>query len=113
MRRALLLLLGLAAVTWLEFKFFPGHTYLQGDTQIFLPILERLDAPGYLSRDLVATHPHVTYTIYDELTLFLHEAAGLDFRTALTVQQVVCRTAGVLGVFCWWPAPDWETYRRC
>jgi hypothetical protein len=99
MRRALLLLLCVAAITSLEFQGFPGHTYLQGDTQIFLPILERLDAPGYLSRDLIATHPIVTYTIYDEVTLFLHAAAGLDFQTALTLQQVVCRGAGVLGVF--------------
>ncbi len=99
MRRALLLLLGLSAITCLEFEVFPSHTYLQGDTQIFLPVLERLDAPGYLSRDLVATHPYVTYTIYDELTLFLHEALGLDFHTALTLQQVFCRFAGVLGIF--------------
>lgn len=99
MRRAFLLLVSIAAITWLEFQVFPGHTYLQGDTQIFLPILERLDAPGYLSRDLVATHPHVTYTIYDELTLFLHEAARVDFRTALLLQQVFCRFAGVLGVY--------------
>lgn len=99
MRRALLLLVSISAITWLEFEVFPAHTYLKGDTQIFLPILERLDAPGYLSRDLVATHPNVTYTIYDEVTLFLHEAAGLDFETALTVQQVFCRSAAVLGVF--------------
>lgn len=99
MRRALLLLLGITAITWFEFEVFPGHTYLQGDTQIFLPILERLDAPGYLSRDLVATHPNVTYTIYDEVTLFLHEATGLSFRTALLSQQMFCRAAGVLGVF--------------
>ena len=99
MRRALVVALGIAAITWLEFQFFPGHTYLQGDTQIFLPILERLAAPGYLSRDLVATHPHVTYTIYDELTLFLHQVAAVSFETALTVQQVFCRGAGVLGVF--------------
>src|SRR5579875_774085 len=99
MRRALLLLLGIAAVTWLEFEIFPGHTYLQGETQILLPILERLDAPGYLSRDLVATHPNVTYTIYDEVTLFLHEGARLDFKTALAGQQVLFRAAGVTGVF--------------
>ncbi len=99
MRRALLLCLGLAAVTWLEFEFFPGHTYLQGDTQIYLPVLERLDAPGFLSRDLVATHPHVTYTIYDEVTLFLHEVIGLNFKVALTLQQILCRIAALLGVF--------------
>src|SRR5581483_512821 len=98
MRRALLLCLGLAAVTWLEFQFFPGHSYLEGDTQIYLPMLERLDAPGFLSRDLVATHPNVTYTIYDELTLCLH-AAHLDFHAALVGQQLFCRAAAILGVF--------------
>jgi hypothetical protein len=90
MRRVLLLSLGIAAVTWWQFEFFPGHTYLQSGTQIYVPILERLDSPGYLSRDLVATHPIVTYTIYDEATLFLREAGGFDFKTALTIQQVIC-----------------------
>ncbi len=99
MRRALLLCVGIAAITWLEFGFFPGHTYLQGDTQIYVPVLERLDTPGFLSRDLVATHPHVTYTIYDEVTLFLHEVIGLSFREALASQQIFCRIAGLLGVF--------------
>jgi len=99
MRRALLLLSGIAAIAWLEFQVFPGHTYLQGETQILLPILERLAAPGFLSRDLVATHPHLTYTIYDEVTLFLHGAGGLDFRTALIIQQLLYRVAEVIGVF--------------
>ena len=99
MRRALLLGLGIVAFTWLEFHFFPGHTYLEGDSQIYLPVLERLDSPGFLSRDLVATHPHVTYTIYDEITLFLHEAGGLTFEKALEGQQLVCRGMAILGVF--------------
>lgn len=99
MRRALLLCAGIVSVTWLQFRFFPGHTYLQADTQIFLPILERLDTPEFLSRDLVATHPHVTYTVYDELTLFLHEALGVGFKRALLGQQLVCRASAILGVF--------------
>ena len=99
MQRTLFLCLGLVAVTWLEFEFFPGHTYLKGGTQIYVPVLERLDAPGYLSRDLVATNPNVTYTIYDEATLFLHEAARLEFKTALEAQQILCRAAAILGVF--------------
>ena len=99
MRRALLLLLGIVAITWLEFEIFPGHSYLEGATQIYLPVLERLDTPGFLSRDLVATHPHVSYTIYDEVTLFLREAGGIGFKTALLTQQVLCRAAAVTGVF--------------
>ncbi|MGI8961778.1 MAG: hypothetical protein ACR2IV_18870 [Bryobacteraceae bacterium] len=98
MRRALLLCAGILSVTWLGFEVFPGHTYLQADTQLYLPMLERLNAPGYLSRDLVATHPDLTYTIYDEVTLFLH-AAGLSFTTALITQQFISRGAGVLGAF--------------
>lgn len=99
MRRTFLLLVAIAAITWAEFEIFPGHTYLHGDTQLLLPILERLDSPGFLSRDLVATNPNVTYTIYDEVTLFLHEATRLDFRTALTAQQIFCRGGAVLGIF--------------
>src|SRR5690349_21513104 len=99
MRRAFPLLLGVVAVTWLEYQFFPGHTYLEGDTQIYLPILERLDAPGFLSRDLVATHPNVTHTIYDEITVALHGVLNLDFRTALVAQQLLFRAAAIFGVF--------------
>lgn len=99
MRRALLLCAGIVSVTWLGFEVFPGHTYLQADTQIYVPMLERLDAPGYLSRDLVATHPHLTYTVYDEVTIFLHSVTGLSFKSALIAQQLLYRAAGVLGAF--------------
>ena len=99
MRRAFLLFLGVVAATWLEYEFFPGHTYLEGDTQIYLPILERLDAPGFLSRDLVATHPNVTHTIYDEVTLSLHGVLNLNFQTALMAQQLLYRAAAIFGVF--------------
>ncbi|HEX4228613.1 MAG TPA: hypothetical protein VHZ07_08075 [Bryobacteraceae bacterium] len=99
MRRFLLLCLGIAAITWLEFRFFPGHTYLQSDTQIYLPILERIDTPNYLSRDPIATHPHVSYTIYDEVAVFLHHAGNWDFKRVLIAQQVVFRAAEILGVF--------------
>ncbi|MGI9069749.1 MAG: hypothetical protein ACR2JB_00085 [Bryobacteraceae bacterium] len=99
MRRALLLCVGIVSVTWLGFKIVPGHTYLQADTQIYVPMLERLDAPGYLSRDLVATHSHLTYTIYDEVTLFLHAVGGLSLKAALIDQQLLYRAAEVLGAF--------------
>lgn len=99
MRRALLLACAFAAITYVEFEIFPGHTYLQGSTQLYVPMLERLDAPGYLSRDLVATHPNLTYTIYDEVTLFLHEAGRMEFKTALSVQQIAFRAAAIIGVY--------------
>ena len=88
MLRSALLCLGILVFTWLGFQVFPGHTYLQSDTQIYLPILERLDEPGYLSRDLVATRPHVAYTIYDEVALALRRTFNLDFEKILVGQQI-------------------------
>jgi hypothetical protein len=99
MLRALLLSVALAVVTFAQFALFPGHTYLEGESQIYVPVIERLDAPGYLSRDLTATHPHVAYTIYDEITLFLHQGVKLSFEHALAIQQLLFRGAGVFGIF--------------
>lgn len=99
MRRALLLCIALAALTWADYQIWPGHSYTEGETQIYLPMLERLDMPGFLTRDLVATHPTLTYTIYDEVTLFLHEAVHWNFQKALAAQQIVCRAAGIVGVY--------------
>src|SRR5438270_3013647 len=98
MRGALLIALGVAAITAFQFEVFPGHTYLQGATQLYVPMLERLDTPGYLSRDLVATHPSLTYTIYDEATLFVHNTAGADISQALIWQQILFRIAETVGV---------------
>jgi hypothetical protein len=99
MSRALAVLLVFLAIALLEFEFYPGHTYLGSSSQIYLPILEHLQSPSYLTRDLVATHPNVTYTVYDEATLFLHAAAKTDFRKVLAAQQIVCRLALLLGIF--------------
>ncbi len=76
MLRVPLLCLAIFAAAWLEFKVFPGHSYLEGDTQIYLPMLERMDAPGLLSRDLVATSPTLSLTAYDEATLLCMKPAA-------------------------------------
>lgn len=99
MVRSLLLWIGILAMTGLEFQFFPGHTYLASRTQLYVPMLERLDAPGYLSRDLVATNPQLSYTVYDEVSLFLHAAGRMPFKTVLMAQQAVFRIAALFGVF--------------
>ncbi len=98
MRRALLTVLGVVAITAFQFEVFPRHTYLHGPTLLYVPMLERLDTPGYLSRDLVATHPSLTYTIYDEVTLFLHDTARADIHQALIWQQILFRIAENAGV---------------
>ena len=97
--RAALLVVGIAAFTWLGFRVFPGHTYLQSDTQIYLPILERLAEPGFLSRDPVAMRPHVSYTIYDEVALALRHSLNQNFETVLTGQQLLFRGLGFLGIY--------------
>jgi hypothetical protein len=99
MQRALLVFLGLALILYLEFRYFPGHSYLQGESQIFVPMLERLDAPGFLSRDPVAVSPHLTYTIYDEATLFLHRLTRQSFELVLLAQLFASRAAALFGIF--------------
>ena len=99
MRQALLILLGLLIVTWFEFQIYPGHTYLQGETQLLVPMLERLDTPGFLSRDLVAANPTFAYTVYDEITEALHVSTHLSFKQVLVGQQALFRFAAVLGMF--------------
>ena len=47
----------LLVFTLLGFFLFPGHTYLQSDTQIYIPMLEHLRDPGVLARDPIATRP--------------------------------------------------------
>jgi hypothetical protein len=99
MWRSLLLGLAILAVVYIEYEIYPGHSFLQGETQIYVPVLERLDSPGFLVRDLVATHPQVTYTIYDEATLFLHKATGLSLERSLEWQQFLFRVAAATGIY--------------
>jgi len=99
MLRLPLLCIAIFAAAWLEFTVFPGHSYLEGDTQLYLPMLERVDSPGLLSRDLVATNPTLTLTAYDEVTLLLHDAGHQPFQRALLAQQFVFRMAALTGVF--------------
>ncbi len=99
MRRALLIFLGFVCVVYLEFYYFPGHSYLEGESQIFVPMLERLDAPGFLARDPVAISPHLAYTLYDEATLFLHRLTRQSLETVLLAQLLLSRAAALLGIF--------------
>jgi hypothetical protein len=87
---------GLALLTFFQ---FPGHTWLQQDTQIYVPILEHLRDPSVLARDIVAAHPHVRFTLYDETARGLSAAAGLDFRAALEFEQIATRALGIWGLF--------------
>jgi hypothetical protein len=86
------------AIALLSFFVFPGHTYLQEDTQIYVPILEHLRDPNVLRNDILVQQHHVAFTLYDETARLLRAATGLGFREVLTAQQVATRALGVWGL---------------
>jgi len=87
------------ALALLTFFQFPGHTYLQQDTQIYVPILEHLRDPSVLANDILAERPHVAYTLYDELARFGRAATGAGFREVLEALQIVARAFGIWGLY--------------
>ena len=99
MRLRLLTGAALLAITLLSYFQFPGHTWLQSDTQIYLPILEHMWDPDVLAKDLIVQHPHVAFTLYDETAIGLRKLTGLDFRQILQVEQFVFRILGIWGVY--------------
>ncbi len=98
-RERFLVFAALAALTLTGFFFFPGHTWLQSDTQIYIAIFEHLDDPTVLATDPVAVRPHVSWTIYDEIARGAHALTGIGYREILGSQQIVFRFFGLLGVF--------------
>ena len=89
----------IVCLTLLSYFQFPGHTYLQQDTQIYVPILEHLWDGSVLNQDILVQRPHVAFTLYDELALGLRWAMGADFRTILEALQIVTRGLGLWGIY--------------
>src|ERR1700722_576242 len=87
---------GLALLTFFR---YPGHTWLQQDTQIYLPILEHQRDPGVLGNDLLVQQPHVAFTLYDEVARGLRAVTGQGFREVLAAQQIVTRALGIWGFY--------------
>ncbi|HEY3441119.1 MAG TPA: DUF6798 domain-containing protein [Paludibaculum sp.] len=98
-RQSLSIALALLLLTLLGFFYFPGHTWLQADTQIYAPILDRMDDPSLFSKDMVALRPHVTWTLYDESAIALHRITGLSFQSVLQTEQFLFRLVGLMGVY--------------
>jgi hypothetical protein len=94
--KALLWAGGVLLITALGYGLFPGHTYLQSDTQIYIPMLEHLRDPALFPRDIVALRPHLMFTVYDEAALFPRRFAS--FEAVLTGQQLVFRALAVCGL---------------
>ncbi len=90
---------GLAVFALLGYFLFPGHTYLQSDTQIYLPMLERAADPAVLEHDIIATHPHLRYTIFDEVAVGLKRLTGAGFEPILGGLAFAARLVGLYGVF--------------
>jgi len=88
-----------AALTALGLWVFPGHTFLMSDTQIYLPLFEHLRDPSLLNRELILSGAHLSYTIYDEVTLGLSSALGFNFESVLLGQQFFFRWIGYWGAF--------------
>jgi hypothetical protein len=79
--------------------YFPGVTWLQSDTQIYVPIFEHIDDPALLAKDPIAIHPHVSWTLYDETAILARRWFGLAFQQSLGAVQFLTRLAGIGGVF--------------
>jgi uncharacterized protein DUF6798 len=99
MRERLATSAAVIALTLLSFFQFPGHTYLGSDTQIYAPMLEHIWDPSTLARDLVATRPHLSYSLYDEIAIALRWLTHSSFHSVLVAQQLVFRALQILGVY--------------
>jgi hypothetical protein len=86
-------------MTLLSFFQFPGHTWLQQDSQIYAPILEHMWDPAALQNDIVARHPHVAFTLYDEVAVALRRVTGLDFQHVLQAEQFLTRALAIWGAY--------------
>ena len=86
------------AITALSFFVFPGHTYLQQDTQIYVSILEN-QWNGALAGDLLVQRPHVNFTFYDELTNALRWLTRMPLKSVLEGEQLLFRAFGFAGVY--------------
>jgi hypothetical protein len=86
----------LSLVTYFQ---FPGHSWLQQDTQIYAPILEHLHDPSLLRNEILAEKAHVAYTLYDEIARALRTLTRLDFHNVLAVEQILARAFGIWGLY--------------
>src|SRR5262249_1859738 len=86
----------LALVTYFQ---FPGHTWLQQDSQIYVAILEHVHDPDTLRNDMLVQRPHVSFTLYDELALGLRAVTGFGFHEVLAGVQIAARALGIWGLY--------------
>lgn len=98
-RESCLLSAVFAVLAALGLYSFPGHSFLLSDTQIYIPLFEHLRNPNLYPNELILSGAHLSYTIYDEVTLALAGILNQDFQTALLAQQFLFRWIGLWGAF--------------
>jgi hypothetical protein len=91
--------LAIAALALLTFVQFPGHTWLQQDSQIYAPLLEHQRDPSVLRHDILVKQSLLAYTLYDETAQALRHVTGLGFREVLAFEQVLARALGIWGLY--------------
>src|ERR1041385_704942 len=92
------LALGVAALAILGFFLFPGHTYLQSDTQIYVPMMDHLRDPQLFARDEMAVRPHVAMTVYDEMARAIVSVTRLPIQRVLQSEQLLLRALAIAGL---------------
>src|SRR5882724_8114246 len=85
-------------IVLLGFFLFPGHTYLQSDTQIYVPMLDHLRDPQLFARDEMALRPHLALTVYDEIARTLVRITRLPIQFVLQSEQLVLRALAIAGL---------------
>ena len=95
----LLIAAAIVAIAALGFFVFPGHVWLQQDTQIYLPMLDRLWDPSLFAHELITSRPHLAWTAYDETALLLRRLTGLGFEPVLVAEQFILRILGIWGIY--------------
>jgi hypothetical protein len=77
----------------------PGRTYLLSDTQIYVPMFDRLADPSLFGREIVAQRQHLSLTLYDEVAILGKWITGFDYEWILGAVQAICRLLGLYGLF--------------
>ncbi|MEO8592723.1 MAG: DUF6798 domain-containing protein [Candidatus Solibacter sp.] len=85
-------------IALMGFFLFPGHTYLQADTLIYVPMMERAQNPALFTRDFMVSRPHTAYTIYGSTAALLTRATGLELEQVLAGEQIVFRSLFAAGI---------------
>lgn len=86
------------ALTLFGYFVLPGHTYLQSDTQIYVPVIEWLSDPSLYRNELIRRGAHVSLTVYDEMARAIRYLTG-SLESALTLQQLLFRACGIWGIY--------------